>query len=96
MSGVGDVIDIVADVAGANPVTDHEKNPIGYTPGRGGVGRLDGVMVPKLVNPPLFVLNVICPDPVGGGIVTVGAAYVMDTVDTVVSFAESVAFTSIV
>lgn len=48
------------------------------------------------MNPPLFVLNVICPVPVGGVIVTVGAAYVIDTVDTVVSLAESVAFTSIV
>jgi len=42
------------------------------------------------------VLNVIWPVPVGGGIETVGDTYVMDTVDTVASFAESVALTSIV
>ena len=89
-------MDIVADVAGANPVTLHEKNPIGYAPGSGAAGRLDGDMRPRLAKPPLAVLNVICPVPDGGVIETVGATYVIDIVDTVVSLAESVALTSIV
>ena len=87
------MICMVTDGASANPVIDHEKNPIGYELGGGGVGRLDGVIELRLVNPPLFVLNDICPVPDGGGKVVVGAAYVIDTEDVVTSPTGSVALT---
>lgn len=48
------------------------------------------------MNPPLLEVNVTCPLPVGGGMESVGAAYVMDIEDMATSPAESVALTSMV
>ena len=87
------MICIVTDGAGANPVIDHEKNPNGYEPGGGGVERPARGIELRLENPPLFVLNDICPVPDGGGKVATGAAYVIDTEDVATSPTGSVALT---
>ena len=57
---------IVSDVAGANPIIENEKRPNGYEPGGGGVGRDDGFIALRLVNPPAPVLNVTWLPPVEG------------------------------
>src|SRR5579875_2455327 len=73
-SGTGDDTVIVSEVAGANPVTFHEKNPSGEEPGGGGVARAWPVTGSSAVNPPLPDEKVTCPVPDGPGMVTVGAA----------------------